>query len=226
MRYLILIISLFAFANIFSQNSTDYHKSLISISLIQDQVIKPNSLSDSLQTKANDSITQINDTLFKPIPNDRAIGDNGFDEMEKDPYTAMAWSILPGGGQFYNESYLKAGLFLASASLLTGLTAYNYSKFLPLQDKYDSNLEIINKLPEDDLSRVEFEQENTSLLSRKEVFRDNAHLSLFFLGISYFIATMDAYVGAHLYGFEVEDDLQIGFLPQVGGGLVHVSYRF
>lgn len=166
----------------------------------------------------NDSIGAV-DSAFVPVPGDRTIGEVEIGEMKKDPTAAMLWSIIPGGGQFYNESYLKSGLFLVSASMLTGFTIYNYSKFFPLQEQYDSNLASLSRLENNDPIRLDLEQENRTVLNRKENFRDNAHLSLFLLGISYFVATMDAYVGAHLYDFDVENDISYMIVPNPVGGV-------
>jgi hypothetical protein len=174
-------------------------------------------LSDIALLIQNDSIGAV-DSAFVPVPGDRTIGDVELGDMKKDPTAAMLWSIIPGGGQFYNESYLKSGLFLVSASMLTGFTVYNYYKFFPLQDQYDSNIISLSLLDDTDPLRFTLEQENRTVLNRKENFRDNAHLSLFLLGISYFVATMDAYVGAHLYDFDVDDDISYMIVPNPVGG--------
>ncbi|GAB5465102.1 MAG: hypothetical protein Kapaf2KO_05380 [Candidatus Kapaibacteriales bacterium] len=173
-----------------------------------------------------DTLEIANPNRFKKIPTDKPVGDLlKSKNMTKSPTSAIYWSIIPGGGQYYNEDYLKSGLFLTSASVLTGLIIYNYSKFNPLQDRYDSLEETLSNMQTSDPEYVNLQAEQSSVLRRKEVFRDNAHLSIFFLGMSYFIATMDAYVGAHLYDFDVDDE-PIGSLRVAPNNFMGLSLRY
>ena len=42
--------------------------------------------------------------------------------------------------------------------------------------------------------------------NRREFYRDNRDMSAFYLLGVYVLATVDAYVGAHLFDFDVSDD--------------------
>lgn len=235
-RYTILLLGLlFGCLNLLAKNGSNQlgfdwkpneYPDIVYLQL--DSTDVPEELTVDSVAPSRDSTLPKTDSTFKPMPTERTIGDIDKNGLTKDPYTAMYWSIIPGGGQFYNEDYLKSGLFFASASVLTGVAIMNYSRFFPLQEQYDNNKVLLENMAEDDPDRLSIETENARLLGVKEVYRDNAHLSLFLLGISYFIATMDAYVGAHLYDFDVGEDSQayLNLYPQPRGAMLSATYRF
>lgn len=103
--------------------------------------------------------------------------------------------VLPGWGQLYVESYWKAPIFFAGATTLGYLIYYNHSK-------YSDYADILNNM---DVSNPEY---NTTKLWR-EYYRDNRDMSAFYLLAVYVIATVDAYVGANLYYFDINDDLSM-----------------
>ncbi|MCK4696245.1 MAG: hypothetical protein KAT74_10805 [Candidatus Cloacimonetes bacterium] len=108
-------------------------------------------------------------------------------EVEKKPFKAAVLSfIIPGGGQFYNESYWKFGAVCAIEGTLIGLTAYNYFKSEDCYNKYKTNPE--NEDYYDKYSDYYYKSQNT----------------LWWLGTFIFISTIDAYVDAHLFNFDKE----------------------
>lgn len=135
--------------------------------------------------------------------------------MNKSPSGAIYRSlVLPGWGQFYNESYIKAGLFAAGAVTLISIIAWNHSKFIESSNKYD------NLQPTDALYNITYRE--------REFYRDQRDVTgLWYLGI-YALAAIDAYVGAHLYDFDVSDK-GVAILPVVqptGMYALSVQYTF
>ena len=125
-------------------------------------------------------------------------------EMTKSPLGAV-WRtfVVPGWGQIYVEKYWKAPIFFAGAGALVYSIIWNNSKFSDYQSQYD---------------RIKLEDpQNLSALSllnrQKEYYRDNRDRSYFFLAVVYLVAAMDAYVGAHLFDFDVSDKLAIQISP-------------
>jgi len=47
----------------------------------------------------------------------------------------------------------------------------------------------------------------------REVYRDNRDLSGLVFLVTYALAAVDAYVGAHLYDFDVDEDVSLGIGP-------------
>lgn len=134
-------------------------------------------------------------------------------EMTKSPTGAIYRSlILPGWGQWYVESYWKAPIFLAGALGLYGSIIYNHIEFRNYADLLEG-MEKSN--PEYDIT-----------LLRREFFRDNRDMSGFYLIGVYVLATVDAYVGAHLFDFEVDESLSIGLIPDAMNPRLGVVIRF
>jgi len=128
--------------------------------------------------------------------------------MKKSPTTAVLLSLAcPGLGQLYVESYWKAPLFFGAAATLTGMIIWYNSKFLDERDAADK---IVDK------TSTEYLQ----LKASREFYRDNRDQSaLFLLGV-YVLAAVDAYTGAHLFDFNVDENLSLNFYPDSRRGMV------
>jgi hypothetical protein len=134
-------------------------------------------------------------------------------QMTKSPTGAIYRSLaIPGWGQWYVESYWKAPIFLAGALGLYGSIIYN-------QIEFSNYAEILDGMEKDN-------PEYEITLLRREYFRDNRDMSGFYLIGVYVLAAVDAYVGAHLFDFEVEENLSIGFIPHSLNPRVAVFIRF
>lgn len=126
------------------------------------------------------------------------------DEKNKSPSGAILRSIVfPGWGQLYNESYLKAGAFSIAAVSVTSIIVWNDGKFSDAQTRYDG------------LSATDPLKERT--FKEKEFYRDQRDVAgLWLLGV-YALAAVDAYVGAHLFNFDVSDK-GLSWVPLPGSG--------
>lgn len=91
--------------------------------------------------------------------------------------------ILPGGGQIYNQQYLKAGLIASLELAFAGRFVYHYLE----SEKYYQDYE--KSLLQSDLDRY-----NDFYYKRQN--------DLWWLGITIFLSMIDAYVDAHLFDFE------------------------
>lgn len=119
-------------------------------------------------------------------------------EMTKSPSGAIYRSlVLPGWGQIYVESYWKAPIFIAATGTLMYFIIDNQIKF----DDYDNRLSGMSKTDDD--------YQLTKLY--REYYRDNRDMSGFYLLAVYILASVDAYVGAHLYDFQVDDNIAMKF---------------
>lgn len=116
-----------------------------------------------------------------------------FTKPKKNATTALALSIVPGAGQIYNESYLKAGLLLGGTGVSVGSIIY-------YQNLFNETKDIISGLEDDDPLKDAYED-------RREFYRDSRDQIGFYLLIIYVIASVDAYTGAKLFDFDVDDDV-------------------
>jgi hypothetical protein len=141
------------------------------------------------------------DTLSTDIP-EGAVPDSAGVMAQKSPSGAMLRSLaIPGWGQFYNEQWLK-GIFVAGVEL--GILA---------------NAFIQNNLADKAETKAE-----------REFYMDNRNLSYWWLAGTILLSMADAYVDAHLFGFDESIDLGLDireetapFAPQV---LLVVSVNF
>ncbi len=112
--------------------------------------------------------------------------------MTKSPLKATLYSIIPGGGQIYNQQYFKAGLFIAGVGFFVGRAVYLNGRFLERADsaaRYTVGS-----------STYEFYK------AQREAYRDARDENIAY-GVGVWILGMiDAYVGAHLFDFDVSDD--------------------
>jgi len=120
-------------------------------------------------------------------------------KMTKSTWGAIWRSMLiPGWGQLYVDSYWKAPIFFGAAGTLTYLIFYNNSNYIDYSDKLDL------------MDKADKDYAITKLW--REYYRDNRDMSGFYLIAVYALAAVDAYVGAHLYDFDVGDDLSINLV--------------
>ncbi len=156
----------------------------------------------------NENAPVLNDSIIpKPLEEfieDIPVSAKKF-EMVKSPTKAVLLSLLlPGLGQYYVESYWKAPLFLGATGALTYLIIDNHNQYINQQDKWD-------QMDDNDPGKSK-----TKIL--KEFYRDQRDMDVFYLFGVYILGAVDAYAGAHLYDFNVSDDLSLKFQPDMMNG--------
>ncbi len=122
--------------------------------------------------------------------------------MHKSPLGAVLRSaVLPGWGQIYNESYIKApivwGIF---ASLAAGWIFYN-NKYVSSRDAY-----------------IQTQIEGYRL--NRDFYRDQRDLMSIYIGLAYLLNLVDAYVDAQLFDFNVQPN------PTTGQNMLNMRFKF
>ncbi|MCX7908644.1 MAG: DUF5683 domain-containing protein [Ignavibacteria bacterium] len=162
-----------------------------------------NLFSQDLDTTPNNKQNQIlpKDTNYR------------FFASKKSPLGAVVRSlILPGWGQIYVEQYWKAPLFLAGAGVMYYYVFKHNKDFRNYSQQYN---EISQSNPKD--PRL------FSLKIRRENSRDNRDISIFFLVGVYGLSMLDAYVNAHLFSFNLDENFSLSFLPDGKGMKLSIS---
>jgi len=121
-------------------------------------------------------------------------------------------AALPGLGQFYNGKYWKIPIIYAGFSTMlffVGQNKYEYNRF---KEAYAISVEI----PDPKSSNNPLVQKYTSeqLLSQREFYQSNLELSYILTGVFYLLQIVDATVDAHLYDYDIDEDLSIRIEPQ------------
>jgi len=168
--------------------------------LAQDKTIE----NDTLKTNKTDFLKLQKDSLNS---NKKRIGKVMYAKMTKSPNTALYLSIIPGLGQFYNESYIKSAvIFTASASII--MIMYNRQINFDRMQSTIIDYQKENSIPDDQTDAT-----LTRYRQIREVYRDDRDLWGFYLIGVYIVSAIDAYVGASLFDFQVNDNISMNFRP-------------
>jgi len=133
----------------------------------------------SVAGQTTDSLTKstsLNDSVFA---------------MQKSPMGAF-WrsAILPGWGQFYNESYWKI-------PVIWGVSGWFIYLWIDRNDNYQIYKDLYN------ISLKETSNGNLDYKGLRDFYRDDRDTYAIYLGLTYFLNLIDAYVDAHLFDFDV-----------------------
>ena len=127
------------------------------------------------------------------------------------PTAAMLWSIIPGGGQIYNKKYWKVpivyGLLDASCYFLTKYASDMMLYRREFINRRDGNI--------DDLIPGLADTPDENILAMKQTSQRNMEICIAATAIIYTLNFIDAMVDAHLYYFDVSDDLSLFWSPSV-----------
>jgi len=114
--------------------------------------------------------------------------------MTKSPWGAVGRSaILPGWGQYYNESYWKIPVIWGVMGWFTYLYIENNDLYQQYGELYKESLE-------------DSQNGNSSYKEARDFYRNERDQWALFLGLTYFLNLVDAYVDAHLFDFSVSEN--------------------
>ncbi len=186
---------------------------------------------DSIAVQNDEQNNSIQDTLEFEDFNEFARTDSvvPFEfQMQKSPSGAIWRSLaFPGWGQLYVESYWKAPVFAGAAVFMAYRIGYFHGNFTDYSDKVDALESELERLKSEDPNNPKINEIEYRTLpvekNRREYYRDNRDMSAFYLLGVYALAAVDAYVGAHLFDFDVSDEgISYGLQP----GLLFNSVNF
>jgi len=121
---------------------------------------------------------------------------------------AILSASLPGLGQVYNKKYWKVPIIYAG--LLTSLYYINDNN-----KKYnDYKSAYLNRLDNNTSNDTEYlEYSSMDLLTLKDFYRRNREISILCLFGSYIINILDASVDAHLFDYDISEDISLNISP-------------
>lgn len=118
-------------------------------------------------------------------------------------------AVIPGLGQVYNKKYWKVPIIYGGLLTAGYFLKINRDAFLDFKNDYiaevDTNSGKVNRsnLPE------------AVLLSYMEFYRTRMEICYIALGLLYVLNVVDATVDAHLFTFDVSDDLSLRIMPEI-----------
>lgn len=118
--------------------------------------------------------------------------------------------VLPGLGQAYNKKYWKIPIIYAAIGSAFYFARDQDQKFNDFKDAYIKRVDDDPSTVDDKYTGV-YSDEN--LLSLIDFHRENRDLLYVLTAVAYMLNVVDAAVDAHLYYFNVSDDLSATFKP-------------
>ena len=138
------------------------------------------------------------------------------------PTAAILYSIIPGGGQIYNHKYWKVPIIYSLLDV-SGYFLYTYASDMLLYrrefiNRRDGHTDLL--LP----ALAKYPDEN--ILSMKQTAQRNMEIAIAATLIIYTLNFIDAMVDAHLYYFDVSDDLSLNWSPMILPNPINTSPSF
>ncbi|MFZ4522850.1 MAG: DUF5683 domain-containing protein [Bacteroidales bacterium] len=144
------------------------------------------------------------DTAFVELP-------DSIREKEHSPTKATLMSMcLPGLGQVYNKKYWKVPVIYAGFGLMGYFIYTNTDKYINYKCAYIESMAGNKNGSYSDLVNRYSSQD---LLSTREYYRRNLEISILISAVWYAINILDATVDAHLYTFNISDNLAMKVEP-------------
>ncbi|MEI6765343.1 MAG: DUF5683 domain-containing protein [Bacteroidota bacterium] len=213
-KALLSAVAFFVMAHPFVNAQTSFHQNQISVKSITLKTSSKSlshSFSDNLLQHRNAGKQDISNSGFmlpdkgKKQPSDTA-------KVKKHSPKAATWmsAVLPGLGQIYNRKYWKLPIIYGGFGALAYFGIRYHGKYVDYRDSYYSKMgvspDIIDPFPH--------ESEN-AVLAYRDFYHRNFELTCVIGGLLYILNVVDATVDAHLYKFDVSDDLSFKVEPQI-----------
>lgn len=119
-------------------------------------------------------------------------------------------AVLPGAGQVYNKKYWKLPIIYGAFAGLGYLIAFNNKEYRNYEDALVARLD-------DDPNTIDTEYQDKytdeNLRTLSDYYHSNRDLSIVVTVLVYALNIIDAHVDAHMYTFDVSDDLSLQVQP-------------
>jgi hypothetical protein len=144
------------------------------------------------------------DTTFVELP-------DSIREKEHSPTKATLFSLcLPGLGQAYNKKYWKIPVIYAGFGLMTYFIYTNTDEYLNYKCAY---IESFQGTTNGNYAYLVNKYSTADLLSAREYYRRNLEISILLTALWYALNILDATVDAHLYTFNISENLTMKVEP-------------
>lgn len=146
---------------------------------------------------------------------------NRFDTSYKAPHSpqkATLYSlVLPGLGQAYNKKYWKIPIIYTGFAVFTYFIITYRNEYVKYRDAYDYKTRGDTLFPIDNDYVNKYTEDQ--LISGRDFHLRNLEFNYILAGLWYILNIVDATVDAHLFDYDISDDLSIKFSPAVNDPL-------
>jgi len=119
-------------------------------------------------------------------------------------------TFLPGLGQVYNKKYWKVPIIYGGFAALTYFIIDNNTNYIKFRDAYIAR---IDEDPTNDDILPQYTTDNLRVI--KNIYWKNRDLSIILTVTLYILNIFDAIADAHLYSYDISDDLSFRIEPIV-----------
>lgn len=189
-------------------------------------------IEDSIPSK-NGAVTTAKDTGLLSHEKSNTLNLDSLRKIHSPRRAAFYSAVFPGLGQIYNHQYIKVPLMLGGMGVATGIFLFNFNKYITYRDAYRLRLNgHYTNDPQINLYSA------SDLQFLRDGYRQYVDYSVLGFAAVYLYNILDAIVFAHLYHFDVSNDLskvRFGpvlnqYNPKAGYGFSYVgfglSYQF
>ena len=135
------------------------------------------------------------------------VGDSAI--VTHSPKKATYLALVPGLGQIYNKKYWKLPIVYAGFAVSGYFAFWNKGEYLKYNEAYICKAND----PEGCENELAIKYETDQLKSARDYYRRNMELSFIVMGVWYILQILDATVDAHLYHWEVNENLSVRAEP-------------
>ncbi len=133
------------------------------------------------------------------------------------PQKATLYStVLPGLGQAYNKKYWKIPIIYVGFGVLTYFIISNRKEYIKYNDAFNFVPEGNDTIPPNDYW---YKYDESQLSAGRNYYRRNMEFSCILAGLWYILNIVDAAVDAHLFDYDISDDLSIKFQPIINNSI-------
>ncbi len=128
------------------------------------------------------------------------------------PQTATWLSaVVPGAGQVYNKKYWKVPIIYGGFATFAYFIRFNNRLYIKYRDIYQQKVAF--EAGEGEINPIYENVDKESIRREREYWRRNRDLNYIGLGALYLLQIIDANVDAHLYRYDISDDLTLRYEP-------------
>lgn len=120
-------------------------------------------------------------------------------------------AVLPGSGQFYNKKYWKIPIIYLGISTALYAAKWNQDEYLHYRKAFEYRTDNDDSTVDEYINRYS----ESNLITIKNYYRKNRDLSYIIAAGIYILNIVDASVDAHLFDFNVSDELSIRLKPGI-----------
>lgn len=129
---------------------------------------------------------------------------------QKPGKAALYSAVFPGLGQVYNKKYWKLPIVYAALGAGVYAITFNHDQYQIYLDAFYTR---IDGDPDNDQFSGQYDA--AQLVELQNIYRRYRDLSIILTTVAYGLQVLDAYVDAHLFYFDVTDDLSFNWQPSV-----------